>query len=83
MKDFTRRDFIKTTGLAAGGLMISSGLLKAQGKKAGDKLCLSGCYQTYRAAFSVAYRQYNTYAASDGGCGGSCEGKGGKRTSRA
>ena len=34
MKDFTRRDFIKTTGLAAGGLMISSGLLKAQGKKA-------------------------------------------------
>lgn len=38
MKDFTRRDFIKTTGLAAGGLMISSGLLKAQGKKAGDKL---------------------------------------------
>jgi len=38
MKIFNRRDFIKTTGVAAGGLVLSSSLLQAQGKKAGDKL---------------------------------------------
>ena len=38
MKDFTRRDFLKTAGIAGGGLVLSSSLLRAQGKKAGDTL---------------------------------------------
>ncbi len=32
MKDFSRRDFIKTSALAAGGLVMSSSLLSAQAK---------------------------------------------------
>ena len=37
MKDFTRRDFIKTSTMAAGGLVMSSSLLSAQ-NKGGDKI---------------------------------------------
>ena len=37
MKDFTRRDFLKTSAVAAGGLVMSSSLLSAQ-NKGGDKI---------------------------------------------
>ena len=38
MKDFTRRDFLKTAGVAGGGLVLSSGLLNAAAAKEGKKL---------------------------------------------
>ena len=38
MKEYSRRDFIKTAGIAAGGLVMASNILPAQSKKAGDKL---------------------------------------------
>ena len=38
MKDFTRRDFLKTAGVAGGGLVLSSGLLNAAAAKEGRKL---------------------------------------------
>lgn len=37
MKSFTRREFIKASSLAAGGLVMSSGMLSAQ-NKGGDKI---------------------------------------------
>lgn len=37
MKNFSRRDFLKTSATAAGGLVLSSGMLSAQ-KKGGDKI---------------------------------------------
>ncbi len=38
MKIFNRRDFLKTSGVAAGGLMLSSGMLKAAQNKSGVTL---------------------------------------------
>ncbi len=38
MKDFTRRDFLKTASVAGGGLVISSSLLNAASAKSGKKL---------------------------------------------
>ncbi len=38
MKIFNRRDFLKTTGTAAGGLILSSGMLKASQGDPGKKL---------------------------------------------
>ena len=37
MNDFNRRDFLKLAGTAAGGLMLSPGMLSAQ-RKGGDKV---------------------------------------------
>lgn len=37
MNTFNRRDFIKMAGTAAGGLVLSSGMLSAQ-RKGGDKV---------------------------------------------
>ena len=38
MKDFTRRDFLKTASVAGGGLVLSSSLLNAQSAASGKKL---------------------------------------------